>query len=121
MRQWWRNLTLTRRLLVTGLGVVALAVVTVAAWAAVRPDLPTCPPGMIDNIGENCEYRWMEPTLILGAGGKLLAGLAFLTLHHVLAHSRHGGAGPTTAGRVPWSGGIEGVVVNLSDAAGAGR
>jgi hypothetical protein len=24
-------------------------------------------------------------------------------------------------GRVPWSGGIEGVVVNLSDGAGAGR
>jgi hypothetical protein len=26
-----------------------------------------------------------------------------------------------TEGRVPWSGGIEGVVVNLSDGAGAGR
>jgi hypothetical protein len=28
---------------------------------------------------------------------------------------------PGAFGRVPWSGGIEGVVVNLSDGAGAGR
>jgi len=29
--------------------------------------------------------------------------------------------GAKQRGRVPWSGGIEGVVVNLSDGAGAGR